>query len=70
MAKHTQFTAAQVRSISKKYADEYDYQHGTGKHGEPDDRPDCDCGWRGRGTGPGGRFIKGDRCPNCGESLS
>jgi hypothetical protein len=29
----------------------------------------CDCGWSGKGTGPGGRFVGGDRCPVCGESL-
>lgn len=31
--------------------------------------PDCSCGWSGKGTGPRGRFMKGDRCPECGESL-
>lgn len=32
--------------------------------------PDCACGWSGSGTGPGGQFVRGDRCPNCGEPLS
>jgi len=31
--------------------------------------PDCACGWSGKGTGPGGRFIKSDKCPKCGASL-
>jgi hypothetical protein len=29
----------------------------------------CSCGWNGKGSGVKGRFIKGDRCPNCGASL-
>lgn len=32
--------------------------------------PDCSCGWSGKGTGRGGKFVKGDRCPKCGESLA
>lgn len=31
--------------------------------------PDCNCGWRGQGTGPGGIFLRGDRCPECGMNL-
>ena len=31
--------------------------------------PDCSCGWSGKGTGPGGRFVGGDKCPKCGEAL-
>ena len=36
---------------------------------ENDDLPDCSCGWSGKGTGPDGQFVKGDKCPVCGESL-
>ena len=31
--------------------------------------PDCSCGWSGKGSGPDGQFMKGDRCPDCGERL-
>lgn len=31
--------------------------------------PDCECRWSGKGTGRGGAFVRGDRCPNCGEIL-
>jgi len=31
--------------------------------------PTCPCGWNGKGTGPNGRFVRGDRCPECGEWL-
>ncbi len=35
-----------------------------------DAQTSCDCGWNGKGTGPKGKIVKGDRCPNCGETLS
>ncbi len=31
---------------------------------------DCPCGWSGKGTGRNGMFVKGDRCPDCGETLA
>jgi len=31
--------------------------------------PDCECEWRGKGTGANGQFVQGDRCPNCGSEL-
>ena len=31
--------------------------------------PDCDCGWRGRGSGRVGAIVRGDRCPDCGQPL-
>lgn len=36
---------------------------------EWDALPDCECGWSGQGSGPGGRFVRGDRCPACGMYL-
>jgi len=36
--------------------------HGQGWYG-------CDCGWEGTGTGPNGKLLDSDRCPECGEYL-
>lgn len=30
---------------------------------------DCDCGWEGTGTGPNGKLLDSDRCPDCSEYL-
>jgi hypothetical protein len=56
-----------------RIVDEYNAKHRTPAEiaieRSAQELPDCACGWSGKGTGPGGCFVKGDRCPNCGESL-
>jgi len=54
----------------KKAQGDNDYCPVHGEAKSVAELPDCTCGWSGKGTGPGGKFVKGDRCPNCGETLT
>jgi hypothetical protein len=61
--------AVDAKSARRKIERELGYGVGSIVETVEDDDPDCDCGWRGQGSGPDGRFMRGDRCPACGQGL-